>query len=81
MTLEHVRVENLIAYNFEKWSGHKGGFGDGDFIPLSIADMDFKAPKPVIERLTHIAKCGIYANIKRPDSYFNAIINWMEKRH
>jgi len=38
-------------YHSEKWDELKGKFGDipEDVLPMWVADMEFRAPKPVIE--------------------------------
>ena len=70
-------------YHSEKWDELKGKFGDipEDVLPMWVADMEFRAPKPVIEAIKKTAEHGIYGYTSRPDSYYQAIIDWMEKRH
>jgi len=46
-----------------------------------VADMEFRSPKPVIEAIKKAAEHGIYGYTSRPDSYYQAIIEWMERRH
>jgi len=55
-------------------------YGD-DILPMWIADMDFQAPPPVIAALEQRAQHGIYGYPLRPASYYEAIIEWMRKRH
>jgi len=70
-------------YHSEKWDELKTKFGDipEDVLPMWVADMEFRAPKPVIEAIKKTAEHGIYGYTSRPDSYYQAIIDWMEKRH
>ncbi len=56
-------------------------FGTDKVIPLWIADMDFKAPQPVIDALTARAQEGIWGYTSRPASYFEAICNWQQRRN
>ena len=57
-------------------------FFDSDpAIPMWIADMDFPSPKPVVEALTKRAKHGIYGYTEKPESYSEAVVNWMKTRH
>ena len=83
-----------MKYNFDevvdrtnhhsvKWDEMKTKFGDipNEVLPMWIADMEFRSPKPVIEAIKKAAKHGIFGYTSRPDSYYQAIIEWMERRH
>lgn len=52
-----------------------------DIIPLWVADMDFPAPQSVIDALVRRAIHGIYGYTRIPDTYYEATIGWMQKRH
>jgi cystathionine beta-lyase len=56
-------------------------FGPDAAIPMWIADMDFTAPKPVIDALTARVKHGIYGYTERAATYGRAVANWMKTRH
>lgn len=56
-------------------------FGTDDVLPLWIADMDFRAPPPVVERLTERARLGIFAYEYRPESFFESVLAWLQTRH
>ena len=56
-------------------------FKTTDLLPLWIADMDFRAPAPVVERLVERAKLGLYAYEYRPESLFDATTAWLDERH
>ena len=64
-----------------KYDGRQGMFGKDDVIPVWVADMDFAAPPAVtcalIERATH----PIYGYTLFPDSLYDALIDWMHRRH
>jgi len=64
-----------------KWDLVEQLFGAPDIIPVWIADMDFRSPKPVIDALKKRAEHGIYGYNVCLDSYYDAIINWYKKRH
>jgi len=70
-------------YHSVKWDELKTKFGDipEDVLPMWIADMEFRSPQPVIEAIKKAAEHGIYGYTSRPLSYYQAIIDWMEKRH
>lgn len=67
--------------NSAKWSKEllEQRFGDGELLPLWIADMDFKCPKPVVDALVERAKHGIYGYSERTSPYYQSIINWNKR--
>ncbi|MBE6082906.1 MAG: pyridoxal phosphate-dependent aminotransferase [Tissierellaceae bacterium] len=69
--------------NSVKWDQEslKHLFGESDAIPFWVADMDFKSAQPIIDEIVKRAEHGIYGYSVRPDSYFEAIINWIKRRH
>ena len=64
-----------------KWGINEHIFGRKDVLSMWVADMDFRAPEPVIQALIARATQGIYGYAARPDSYHQAIIDWLKKRH
>ncbi|MFT4412859.1 MalY/PatB family protein [Fredinandcohnia humi] len=64
-----------------KWDEVENLFGDKDILPMWVADMDFKAPQPVINALRNRVDHGIFGYTTRTDSYYEAIIGWMKRRH
>ena len=66
-----------------KWSPSflEEHFGNANAIPMSVADMDFKAPPAVIEHLQRRVSHGIFGYEYRPDSYFDALIDWYRRRY
>ncbi|WP_026676281.1 MalY/PatB family protein [Fictibacillus gelatini] len=64
-----------------KWDDAENLFGEKDILPMWVADMDFKAPAPVIEALKDRAEHGIFGYTMRPESYYDAVAGWMERRH
>lgn len=64
-----------------KHDGRGAYFGSEDLIPLWVADMDFAAPAAVIHALQKRAAHPIYGYSFCPDSLFEALIGWLQKRH
>jgi len=56
-------------------------FGNGDALPLWVADTDFRVPDFIMDALRHRMDHEILAYSYRPDSYFEAIINWLDHQH
>jgi cystathionine beta-lyase len=50
-------------------------------IPLWVADMDFEAPKEIINELQKRIEHGIFGYSFPPESYFASFINWQKKRN
>ena len=50
-------------------------------LPMWVADMDFPCPEPVVEALVARAQHRLFGYTAPTDSYYNAIVNWMKKRH
>lgn len=67
--------------NSVKWNDLKNRFGHEDLLPMWVADMDFKAPKPVIDALNARVEHGIYGYSYLEDSYYDSIINWYKRRY
>ena len=56
-------------------------FGNEEAIPMSVADMDLKAPPAVIEKLEKRVAHGIYGYEVRPESYFLPLRTWYRERY
>ena len=76
-------VIDRAKYHSVKWDDLETTFGavPKDVLPMWVADMEFRSPQPVIEAIKKAAEHGIYGYTSRPDSYYQAIIDWMERRH
>ena len=55
-------------------------FGTDDLLPLWVADMDLASPLCVQNTMIKRASHPIYGYTTYPQSYFEAIQNWMEKQ-
>lgn len=64
-----------------KWDTMKEHGMPEDILPLWVADMDFKAPEGVIKALSERVERGIFGYTLPTDSYYDAVINWMDRRH
>lgn len=64
-----------------KYDGRQNMFGKSDVIPVWVADMDFAAPPAVTRALTERATHPIYGYTLFPDSLYEALISWMQRRH
>ena len=55
--------------------------GNPEAIPMCVADMDFRCPKPVIDRVLEKAAFGIYAYTAVPPAFREATAAWQSRRH
>jgi cysteine-S-conjugate beta-lyase len=80
-----------MAYNFDvvlprentnsvKFDLRKEIFGREDVIPMWVADMDFPVPPFVQEAVLRRASHPIYGYSIIPDSYTEAVMEWLKKR-
>lgn len=67
--------------NSVKWDFSEDVFGATDVLPMWVADMDFLAPPAVIEALTVRAQHGVYGYSESMSGYYEAVKDWMSKRH
>jgi cysteine-S-conjugate beta-lyase len=64
-----------------KYDGRLGFFGVSDILPLWVADMDFAVPAAVRDALLARAAHPIYGYTVYPESLYEALIDWLQKRH
>lgn len=81
MKYDFDRVIKRDGTNSTKWNFTKEIFGVENVLPMWVADMDFPAPPAVAEAITQRAKHGIFGYSTPDDDYYEAIINWLQKRH
>ena len=67
---------SCLKYDFAAERGYPK-----DILPFWVADMDFRAPVPVIDALKTRADHGIFGYTQIKDDYFNVLQNWFRTRH
>lgn len=67
---------NSVKYDFRKRM-----FGKEDVIPMWVADMDFRTPDFIMDAIRKRAEHEIMGYTIRPDSFYEAIINWNLRKH
>jgi cystathionine beta-lyase len=81
-----------MQYNFDeiidrkntsciKWDYVKEFLGEGDVLPMWVADMDFKTPDFIVNAVTKRASHEIYGYSMRPPGYYQSIVDWVKNRH
>lgn len=56
-------------------------FGNSELTPLWVADLDFAVCPEITEALKARVEHPIYGYASTPDSYWQSIINWLDRRH
>lgn len=56
-------------------------FGTNDLLPMWVADMDFEVAGPILEAIKKRAGHGVFGYTVKPESYHEALVEWMKKRH
>nr|WP_319400711.1 MalY/PatB family protein [uncultured Carboxylicivirga sp.] len=77
MTYNFDEVVNRKGSNSYKWDTNR----NNEVLPMWVADMDFKTAPPIIEALTQRVQHGVFGYANVPDAYYNAVIDWFERRH
>nr|MBD3622143.1 putative C-S lyase [Sunxiuqinia sp.] len=67
--------------NSIKYDAREQFFGNGEVLPLWVADMDFKTPDFIVQALKQRLEHEVLGYTFRGDSYADAIINWLDLRH
>lgn len=77
MKYDFDEIVNRRGTNSVKWDEAK----EEDVIPMWVADMDFKAAPCILEALKKRVDHGVFGYTMVPDSYYESIISWFERRH
>ncbi|KPK83359.1 MAG: cystathionine beta-lyase [Bacteroides sp. SM23_62_1] len=81
----------MAQYNFDEIIDRSGTncikydfigdyFGENNLIPMWVADMDFRTPDFVMDAIRTRASHEILGYSKRPDSFYDATIQWYRRR-
>ncbi len=81
MTEEFDRVIDRRGTASLKWDYSRRYTGLEGLLPLWVADMDFPAPPEVLQALRRRVEHGIFGYTLEPESYFQAAMDWMLRRH
>ncbi len=81
-----------MSWNFDEAASREGTdcikydlreetFGRKDVIPMWVADMDFKTPRFIADKLRERAEHELYGYSFRSSGYYSSIIKWLSVRH
>ncbi len=75
-----MKTVNRTGTHSEKFELLKERFGREDLLALWVADMDFAVAKEIEQTIVNRAKHPAYGYTKFPDSYYDSIASWLDKR-
>lgn len=75
------RIIDRSAQSSIKYSGLESHFNKADLISMWIADMDFEVPIGVSDAIITRARDKIYGYTDRPQSYYDSMTGWFNRRH
>ena len=81
MKYDFDEIINRAGTESVKWDLRDKVFGRADIIPMWVADMDFRTPDFIRNAVIARAKYDVYGYTFREDEYFEAIANWIRRRH
>jgi len=64
-----------------KWDFQKRLAGQEGLLPLWVADMDFPAPRQVVDALRRRVRHGVFGYTLEPESWYQAAADWTRGRH
>ncbi len=67
--------------NCGKWDTMDKKYGGKDMIHLGVADMDFKAPEPVLEGLRSVLDMGVLGYTDLSGGFYESIQRWYRKQY
>ena len=77
MKYDFDEIVNRRGTNSVKWDEAK----EEGVIPMWVADMDFKAAPCILDALKKRVNHGVFGYTIVPDSYYESIVSWFERRH
>lgn len=80
MNAHFDEVVGRFGTNSVKWDGLVAEYGH-EVIPLSVADMDFRAPQAIIETMMRMTQRGIFGYTDLYPPYYNAVQGWMKRAY
>ena len=80
MTIDYNVETDRSNNHSTKWSELNRLYSREDLLPMWVADMDIKCAPEIVEALQEKASQAIFGYVYRPKSYFQAAIDWTEKK-
>ena len=72
-------IPDRSKFGSAKWEGAKNA--STEFVPLSVADMEFPTAKPIVNAIKKLADEAILGYTNPTEKYYAAVVSWMKRRH
>lgn len=79
MKFDFSSIPDRRGYGSAKWEIAKNA--STEFVPLSVADMEFPTAQPIVEALQKLAGEAILGYTNPTEEYYDAVVSWMKHRH
>lgn len=79
MNYDFKSIPDRSRFGSAKWEIAKNA--STEFVPLSVADMEFPTAAPIVEDLQKLAGEAILGYTNPTEEYYDAVISWMKRRH
>lgn len=81
MEYKNLVFKDRLNTNCAKWDGLVDTFGESDLLAAWVADMDIASPVCVRDALMEYVDFNVHGYYRVPDSFYDAFIGWMQRRH
>ena len=79
MKHDFTSIPDRSKFGSSKWQIAKNA--SVEYVPLSVADMEFPTAKPIVNAIQKLAGEAILGYTNPTQEYFDAVISWMKRRH
>lgn len=79
MKYDFTSIPDRSGKGSAKWESAKNA--STEFVPLSVADMEFPTARPIVEAVKKVAETQILGYTNPTEEYYNAVLSWMKRRH
>lgn len=79
MKHDFTSIPDRSKFGSSKWEIAKNA--SVEYVPLSVADMEFPTAKPIVEDIKKLADEAILGYTNPTEEYYDAVISWMKRRH
>lgn len=79
MKYDFTTIVNRSGCGSSKWDAAKGA--STEWVPLSVADMEFPTAPPIREALKRVADEYVLGYTRPTEAYYEAVCSWMRRRH
>lgn len=79
MKHDFTSIPDRSKFGSAKWGGAENA--SVEYVPLSVADMEFPTAKPIVKALKKLCDEAILGYTNPTEEYFEAVCSWMKRRH